>query len=165
MRLVVKLSMAAALVAVSATAAAQTMAVVDMQKVFAGAPQVQKIKSALQTKFTVRKAALQKQGQALQADIMAFEKNKAVMSASNVTKTKKKITAEGAAFHQAQLKYQSDLMSMQATQTKQLLVKIKAVVSSEAKKQHVDVVFPEQAVLYSSGMKNLTPAVIADLKG
>lgn len=165
MRLVVKLSMAAALVAISATAAAQTMGVVDMQKVFANAPQVQKIKSDLQAKFTSRKAALQQQGKTLQADIMTFEKNKAVMSASNVTKTKNKITTEGAAFHQAQLKYQGDLMSMQAKQTKQLLAKIKAVIGSEAKKQHVEVVFPKQAVLYSDGMKDLTAAVIANLKG
>ena len=126
---------------------------------------VWKIKTALQAKFTTRKVALQKKGQALQADIMAFEKNKAVMSASSVTKTKNKITAEGSAFHQAQMKYQSDLMSMQNVQTKQLLAKIKVVVSTEAKKQHVDVVFPEQAVLYSAGTKDLTSAIIADLKG
>lgn len=157
--------MAAACVACSVGVYADGgIGVVDMKTVFTTSPKVKQIKGELTKQFEPEKQKLQKMGDALQADIAAYQKNKAVMSKDDMKKAQDKITAEESSFRDAQSKFQQDVFNAQNKSLETFMTDVKASVKVVAEKQKLDLVVPNNDVLYSKDDKDITKAVLDNLK-
>ena len=158
-----------ALVAVACAAwsigvCADGIGVVDMKTIFTTSPKVKSIKANLTKQFDPEKAKLEKMGNALQADIAQYQKNKAVMSKDDLKKNQDKITAEENSFRDAQTKFQQDVFNAQNKSLEDFMGNVKAAVKIVAEKEKLDLVIPNNDVLYSKGDKDLTKEVLDNLK-
>lgn len=155
---------AAACAAWSIGASADGIGVVDMKTVFTTSPKVKSIKANLTKQFDPEKAKIEKMGNALQADIAKYQKNKAVMSQADMKKAQDSITAEESNFRDAQTKFQQDVFNAQNKSLETFMTDVKAAVKVVADKQKLDLVIPNNDVLYSKGDKDITKDVLANLK-
>lgn len=151
----------ASLFAMSAIAA--QVGVVDMQKIFRSAPQVKQINATLTKQFANRKTSIMKMGKQLQTDIQQYQKNKAVMSAKELKNLKSKITKEETQLRQAQSKFQQDLFAAQNKKMTQFMDNVRRIVKSIAAKKKLDMVLPQNTVLYSDTGLNITDEVLSKL--
>lgn len=138
--------------------------VVDMQKIFKSAPQIQQINSTLTQKFANRKQKIIEMGKQLQTQIQKFQKNKAVMSASDLATMKKNITAQEMKLRQMQAQFQQDFFKAQNKRMSEFMTKVRGIVKTIAAKKDLDMVLPKNSVLYSQGGADITPQVITALQ-
>lgn len=161
-----KLAMVAAVVCAAWTmgACAEGVGVVDMKTIFTTSPKVKEIKANLTKQFDPEKSKLEKMGQALQADVANYQKNKAVMNAKDLKALQDKITKEEGDFRTAQTKFQQDVFNAQNKSLEVFMASVKASVKTVAEKEKLDLVIPNNDVLYSKGDKDITKEVLANLK-
>jgi len=138
--------------------------VVDMKTLFTTSSKVKAIKANLMKQFDPQKEKLQKMGESLQADIAKYQKNKAVMSQDDLKKAQDNITKEEADMRQAQTKFQQDVFAAQNTSLESFMKDVKAAAKIVAEKQKLDLIIPDNDVLYSKDDKNVTKEVLANLK-
>ncbi|OGT63543.1 MAG: hypothetical protein A3J38_01110 [Gammaproteobacteria bacterium RIFCSPHIGHO2_12_FULL_45_9] len=138
--------------------------VVDMHKVFDAAPEVKQINSRLTDEFSGRRDKVVKLGQALQSDVKKLQKDQAVMSSKDATVLKNQIMKEQGEFRAAQTQFQQDLYAAQNKAMAKFMEKLQVAVKKVAEKQHLSLVLPQNAVLYSASNLDLTSAVISNLK-
>ncbi|MDP1574905.1 MAG: OmpH family outer membrane protein [Coxiellaceae bacterium] len=155
---------AVACAAWSIGASADGIGVVDMKMIFTTSPKVKAIKANLTKQFDPEKAKLEKMGNTLQADIAKYQKNKAVMSKDDMKKAQDSITAEESAFRDAQTKFQQDVFNAQNKSLETFMGDVKAAVKVVADKQKLDLVIPNNDVLFSKGDKDITKEVLENLK-
>lgn len=149
----------------SISSMAESVGIVDMDQILQSAPQVKNIEKDLQKQFTARKAQLDKVGQSLQKNIADYQKNKAVMDAKKLTTLEGKINEERQTFQQDSIKFQTDFAKARKAQTDQFIQKIKQVVGTIAQQKKLDLVLPKGVLLYTKGGTDITPQVLAKLKG
>ncbi len=143
---------------------AEAVGVVDMQTIFHNSPQVKKISANLQAQFKSRKSEIVAMGRKMQANLQKYQKNKSVMSASDVKKLQTTITTEEMSIRAAQAKFQQDLFKAQNKKMAALMNKIRGIVKMVAAKQKLDLVLPKNSVLYSKNDMDITVTVLKDLK-
>ena|SRR3990167_1012448 len=158
------LTAAAILTAWSITASANGIGVVDMKMIFTKSPDVKSIKEKLNTQFTPEKNKLEKMGQALQADIAQYQKNKAVMKPADLAKLQSSITAQETQFRTEQAKFQQEVFAAQNKSLADFMASVKAAVKTVAEKDNLDLVIPNNDVLYSKDNKDITKEVLENLK-
>lgn len=146
------------------SAFANQIGVVNMQKIFQDSPQVKKINANLTRQFANRKQNIMKMGKRLRANIQKYQKNKEVMSAKALTNLKNQITKEEAQVRQAQVKFQQDLFAAQNAKMTNFMNKVRGIVKTIAAKKKLDMVLPENTVLYSDTGMNITSEVLDKLK-
>lgn len=155
----------AAFVAVSsASVFAGGVGVVDMKTIFSTSPKVKEIKSQLTAQFNPEKAKLQKMGEALQASIANYQKNKPTMKAADLSKLEAGITAQETTFRAAQAKFQQDVFNAQNKSLETFMDSVKAAVKVVAEKDKLDLVVPSNDVLYTKDKTDITKEVLDNLK-
>ncbi len=156
---------AAACVAMfSMTAFAGTVGVVDMKQIFTTSAKVKEIKAQLTKQFSPEKATLDKSAAALQADIQKYQKNKTVMSKTDLDNLQTQISNEEMQFRQDQAKFQQDVYTAQNQQLQQFMAMVKTAVQTVATKDKLDLVLPDNDVLYSNNSLDITKQVLDAMK-
>ena len=143
---------------------AEGVAVVDMKTIFTTSSKVKAIKAGLAKQFDGQKAGIEKMGNALQADVAKYQKNKDVMSKDDLAKAEANLTSEENAFRAAQTKFQQDVYNAQNKSLESFMDEVKAAVKTVATKQNLDLVVPNNDVLYNKGDKDITKQVMDNLK-
>ena len=143
--------------------AADRIGVVDMKEIVQSSPQIKKINEQLGRQFASRRQNIMKMGQALQEQLKDYTKNKAVMSKADLDKLQAKITSEEATLRQEQAKFQQDLYAAQNKEMADFIEKVKGVVKTIAAKENLNLVLPNNAVLYSAQHVDITQTVITTL--
>ena len=143
---------------------ADGVGVVDMKTVFTTSPKVKEIKTQLTKQFDPEKAKIEKMGDALQANIAKYQKNKAVMSQADLKTLQDNITKQESDFRDAQTKFQQDVFNAQNKSLDDFMNSVKAAVKVVAIKDKLDLVVPNNDVLYSKDNKDITKEVLANLK-
>lgn len=140
--------------------AGDDVGVVNMKKVIQQSSQVKNMSSDLHKQFSSEQKKLKKQQDALSADMQKYQKQKTVLSDKKLKALKSKISEQGMKLRQAQAKFQRDLYAAQSASMKKVMKKVRGVIRSVAKDNDVDLVLPENVVLYSKESKDLTSDVI-----
>lgn len=148
----------------SVGALADGVGVVDMKSIFSTSPKVKSIKAELTKQFSPEKTKLETTGQALQADITKYQKNKDVMNKKDLAALETSITNQETAFRAAQAKFQQDVFNAQNARLTQFMDSVKASVKMVAEKDKLDLVIPSNDVLYTKNDKDLTKEVLANMK-
>jgi len=148
----------------SVGAFADGVGVVDMKTIFSTSPKVKSIKAELSKQFEPQKSKLEKMGQALQADIAKYQKNKAVMNQKDTTALETSITDQETAFRAAQTKFQQDVFNAQNKSLNDFMNSVKAAVKVVAEKNKLDLVIPSNDVLYTKNNTDITQDVLKDIK-
>lgn len=156
-----KLVMAAALSAVmmvpvmAATTATSTaspvmtpVAVVNVQQILEASPRVQKLNNGLRDKFKPEQTSLEAEQKALEKEMDQFKRDISVMNAADKAKTEAKIKADQDAFVKKAGVFQKKLNAAQQEVMKTVFESMNTVITSVAKKNHVQVVIDSQAVAY-----------------
>ena len=145
-------------------AVADGVGVVNMKTIFSTSPQVKEIKANLTKQFDPQKTKLEKMGQALQADITKYQKNKDVMNKKDLTTLESSITAQETKFRDAQGKFQQDVYTAQNQRLTQFMDSVKASVKVVAEKNKLDLVIPSNDVLYTKDKTDITQQVLSNMK-
>lgn len=148
----------------SVGAMAEDIAVVNMKTIFRSSPQAKSINASLKKQFSVRKAGIVKMRQQLQAEVQKYQKNQTTMSKASLATLQQKISMHSAALRQSQPKFQSDLIAAQNKKMKAFLNRVKAAVSDVAKRKGLDLVLPNNAVLYSKSKLDVTASVLSAMR-
>jgi len=138
--------------------------VVNMKTIFKTSSKVKAIKTELTKQFEPQKDKLQKMGDALQADIGKYQKNKDVMSKTDLATLQSSITQQETAFSDARTKFQEDVMDAQNKSLDTFMTSVKTAVKSVAEKDKLDLVVPSNDVLYSKDNKDITQDVLSEMK-
>lgn len=163
-KLVVAVAAVVAISSASVFADGVGVGVVNMKTIFTTAPQVKTIKADLKKQFEPQKDKLEKMGQALQADMDKYRKNSAVMDAKSKAALEASITTQENAFRDAQTKFQQDVFNAQNKSLETFMDSVKVAVAVVAKKDNLDLVVPNNDVLYSKDNKDITQDVISNMK-
>lgn len=137
--------------------------VVDMKTVFTTSSKVKTIKAGLAKQFDPQKAKLEKLGNALQSEIANYQKNKAVMSKDDAKKAQDQIAKDESNFRDAQTKFQQDVFNAQNKSLEDFMSSVKSAVKVVAEKQKLDLVIPNNDVLYSKDNNDITKDVLKNL--
>ena len=155
---------AAVATAFSVSAMAGGVGVVDMKKIFSTSPEVKSIKAELTKKFDPEKTKLEVMGKDLQANIAKYQKNKEVMNKKDLGMLESTITNQEEKFRDAQGKFQQDVYQAQNERLNQFMTSVKAAVAKVAQKNKLDLVLPDNDVLYQSNSMDITQQVMDDMK-
>jgi len=150
-------------VLIATSAFATTIGTVNMQKIFKSSSRVKKINSTLKSKFAKRKNKLVAQGKALQTDIKKYQKNKSVMKKTTLAKLQNKIQKESDDLRQAQTKFQQDLFATQNSAMHTFMKTLSSTVASVAKQDKIDLVLPQNNLIYANNKLDITNDVLKKL--
>lgn len=150
--------------ACSMSALASGFGVVDMKKIFSSSPEVKAIKAQLTKQFDPEKTKLEAMGKDLQANIAKYQKNKDVMNKKELTTLESTITNQEDKFRDAQGKFQQDVYQAQNERLTQFMTTVKAAVAKVAAKNKLDLVLPDNDVLYQGNNMDITQQVMDDMK-
>lgn len=160
----VVLTVAALVAAFSMSTFADSVGVVDMKSIFSTSPKVKEIKAELTKQFNPEKTKLESMGQALQANIAKYQKNKDVMNKKDLDALEKSINDQETAFRTAQAKFQQDVYTAQNQRLTQFMDSVKAAVKTVAEKDKLDLVIPSNDALYTKNDKDITQEVLKNMK-
>lgn len=149
---------------VGASAMSKDIGVVNMQTVFKTAPKARKMNAELKKEFSGRKADIFKMGKELRQEIQNYKKNQAVLGKTKLIALQQKINQQGMKFRQAQMKFRSDLVAAQNKKMAAFLSQVREAAEKVAKKKGLDIVLPNNAVLYSSNAMDITSEVLSALE-
>lgn len=152
------------LLATSVWAADNKIAVVDVQKVLATAPQVAAIKTKLQNQFDPQSKAITELQKQLQADVEKYTKDNAVMKDKEKKDLQDKVTTEQKKVRDLEVSFQQNLVNAQNQAMQTILKQIQDTAEDIAKKQKYDLVLVKGAVLYSDATLDITDQVVTALK-
>lgn len=147
-----------------ANAYAYTIGVVDIQKILSSDHGINKIQSALGSKFSSDRDRLSAMAKKLQDDGASFEKNRAVMSKADVAKKEEELKKEANKVQLEQAQFQQKYMQAQQSAMKDFVENIKSAASTVAKNDKLDAVFIDNSVLYAKDSKDITSAVLDKMK-
>lgn len=144
--------------------AAERVGVVNMKQIIESSPQIKKINEQLGRQFASRRNKIMQMGQALQTELKNYAKNKAVMSKADLEKLQAKVRNQELTLRQEQAKFQQDLYAAQSKEMADFIAKVKDVVKTIAAKENLNLVLPNNAVLYSAQNVDITQNVINSLQ-
>lgn len=93
-----------------------------------------------------------------------LQKNKATMSKTQIAAAEKSIQAQSQELQQDQGKYMAAVMGARQDAMQSIVASIKAAATEVAKKDHLDLVMQQEAIVYAKNSKDITKEVIADMK-
>jgi len=140
------------------------VAVVDVQKVLADAPQVASVKTKLQNQFDPQSKEIANMQKQLQADVEKYSKDSAVMKDKEKKDLQDKIADNQKKLRDKEVSFQQDLVNAQNQAMQGILKQIQDAAENIAKKQQYDMVLVKGAVLYNNAALDITDKVIASLK-
>ncbi len=163
MKIVTKLAVIAASV-LTVTSYANTIGVVDVQKILENSAQAKSLRTKLQKQFSAKHDQIMSQGKAMQTDIQNFQKNQAVMSPKDLDALKQKITNEQQQLGQEQNQFQQDYMTARTKAMDDIMQSVQASAAKVAAKKNLDLVVAKQTVIYAKDGSDITSDVLAGMK-
>lgn len=138
--------------------------VVDMHKVITDAPQMQKIKSDLESRFKPRETKLLSARDTLKADADKLRKDGNILSKTERDNLQKKVVSEQQNLQQQQMAFQQEVMKAQNDAVKNLVDQVKTITQQIAKKERLNVVISNDTVVYFDNKFDITNQVLTTLK-
>jgi outer membrane protein len=164
---IIALAASAALAAGLVQAQAQTdlkIGVVSYNRLLQESPQAKKTMEALRVEFAPKQQDLVKLNASLKAKADALEKNRATMTADQVTKAEKELRDGQREFSQKQTDFQEDANTRQNEEMSKLEAVLVKEVQTYAQAQKYDLVVASNGILYSNNTLDITANVLAVLK-
>jgi len=164
---IVALAATAALAAGSVQAQASTdmkVGIVNFNRLMQESPQGKATMEALKVEFAPKQQDLVKLNAALKAKADALEKNRATMTAEQVTKAEKELRDGQRDLSQKNTDYNEDANTRQNEEMSKLEAVLVKEVQAYAQAQKFDLVMVSQGIVYSANNIDITPAVLAVLK-
>jgi outer membrane protein len=164
---IIALAATAALAAGLVQAQAQTemkIGVVNFNRLMQDSPQGKATMEALKVEFAPKQQDLVKLQAALKAKADALEKNRATMTADQVTKAEKELRDGQRDLSQRNTDYNEDANTRQNEEMSKLEAVLVKEVQAYAQAQKFDLVMVSQGVVYSASNIDITPNVLAVLK-
>lgn len=152
------------LATVSFASASPSIGVVNMKVLFQQSPEAKKLSKTLEDQFSGRKNDLSNLQNALQVRAQNFEKNKPTMSHAKAVAEQKAIDAQSAQLTQKSMQFRQDLYTAQNNAMDSFLNTAQGAVAAVAKSKNLDVVIPQNVVLYSSSNLDITNDVMKKLE-
>ena len=151
------------LLAGSAIAAEQKIAVVNMQEVMGQIPQSATIMQSLEAEFKDERAALTK----LEKDIQYFQEKKqrdaALMSKKEIEELDKKIAEAYREYQTRGKAFQQQIAKRQNEETNKILALVRQAINNIAAKDKYDLVLEQKAVIFSKPDANISEKVIKQI--
>lgn len=138
--------------------------VLDMQEVWAKAPQVSESKIKLEKEFQSRNNDLMNKQKAIQAKHEAFHRDREVLGDSERLKREREISNLQHDFQRLSEETQTDYRIRQEEEMKAFQDVLLSAVESIGKKGKYDLILPNQTTLFNANSVNVTEQVIEKLK-
>jgi len=149
---------------VQAQATDLKIGVVSYQRLLQESPQAKKTMEALRVEFAPKQQDLVKLNASLKAKADALEKNRATMTADQVTKAEKELRDGQREFSQKQTDFQEDANTRQNEEMSKLEAVLVKEVQTYAQAQKFDLVLASNGILYSNNSLDITANVLSVLK-
>jgi outer membrane protein len=147
-----------------ASAVELKVAVVDLSKILASAPQVAAMRTKLQNQFDPRNKELMELGKTIQTEGEKYNKDSAVMKDQEKKDMQVKLTSQQKKFVEMQGSFQKDLMAEETKAMQEISKQIQEVVDGIAKKKGYNLVLAKGAVAYNDVSFEITDEVLSALK-
>lgn len=157
-------SFGVALVASAGLQAADKIAVVDVASVFQQLPQREAVAKQLENEFKDRATELQKMQKDLQAKIKRLQDGGQSMKEAERRKLEKDAIAERGKFDVKMKAFEDDNAKRQMEERNKLLGRIRDAVKVVADKEGYDVVMDSNTLAYMNPAKDITAAVLKQVK-
>ena len=145
-----------------ALADGQKIAVVNIQRVLAEAPQARSASQTLEAEFGPKGKALETQKKDFEGRAQKFERDQATMSEAERTKTSRELRDTQLNYERRAKEFQEDVQLRQNEELQQVQKPIVEVVRVYAKAQGYDIVLAD-GVIYSSDAVDITSQLLSTL--
>jgi len=145
-----------------ALADGQKIAVVNIQRVLAEAPQARSASQTLESEFGTRGKALEAQKKEFEARAQKFERDQATMSEAERTKTSRELRDAQLSYERRAKEFQEDVQLRQNEELQKVQKTIVEAVRVYAKAQGYDVVLAD-GVIYNSESVDITAQLLSSL--
>jgi outer membrane protein len=168
MRLQVKrwisLTLLVATLGLTGTALADKIGVVDLQRLFAEAPQARAAQQALENEFVPRQKAFEAQKKDFDTRVKNFERDKATMSEADLTKAQRDLRDLQLALERRGKEFQEDAQVRQNEEMQKVQRAIYEAVRGFGKAQGYDLVLTTQGAIYNNDSLDITNQVLQALQ-
>ena len=147
----------------TAQAAETRIAVINPMRLIKEAPQAEKARKTLRSKFSSRRQELENLQQKLQNEQKTFNKNQSIMSSSERQKKQNQLQQDQQNFQQKQNAYNQDVQRAEQSAFGKLRKKIYDVIVDVAKKHHYDLVLSD-GIVYATKKVDITDQVLQQLR-
>lgn len=138
--------------------------VVDLQSLMTTSAQGKKLSKEMEDMMADSQKKMEKDGNELKAMMENFEKNKAVMSKDKIKDETAKINAKQVQLQQMRGQMQQQYMAKNQELMAKFTESAKVATASVAKSNGLDVVFPNNIILYAKSPKDITKNVAGQMK-
>jgi outer membrane protein len=145
-----------------ALADGQKIAVVNIQRVLAEAPQARSASQTLESEFGPRGKALEAQKKEFEARAQKFERDQATMSEAERTKTSRELRDAQLSYERRAKEFQEDVQLRQNEELQKVQKTIVEAVRVYAKGQGFDIVLAD-GVIYNSDAVDITAQLLSSL--
>lgn len=146
-----------------AALAATSIAVVNSARLIKESPQAEAARARLKSEFADRRVALKSMQKDLVQEAQKLQRDKSVMSSSELTKEQNDLRQKQLAFKHKQDDYNQDVSKREKEEFNKLRKDIYDVIVRVAKSSHYDLVLSE-GVVYAADKINITDKILARLK-
>lgn len=143
---------------------AMSVGTVNMADVLQHSPETAKIQKTLASHFSGEQKKLQSQATKLQQALQNYEKNKAVMSKSQLKKAQADLQKQEISLQQNKQRFQQAVSTMQMQLSKKMFAHVKSAIAKVASSEKLDIVMPNTVVLYAGSKVDITSKVMSSLK-
>lgn len=148
----------------SVGAMAQSIGTVDMKRIFESSPQVKKLNDQLTKQYAPDRDKIVAMGKSLQENINKLQRNQAVMDKKSLDTLRDTIAKQEQELRMQQAQFQQTLYAAQNKAMNDFMNKITDVVKKIAASKNLDLVLPQNSILYAKDGMDITQNVIDQLK-
>lgn len=160
-----KVWLCAALLAFGTSYADVKIGTVDFNKSIEQSKQVAALKSEMESKFKARRSKIEAERSSIQASVQALHRNEATLAKSDIEKRQADIENRASKLQKMESDYQRDLLAFRSTEFDKIVKAFKQSVANVAKKDGLNVVINQSAIVYSqSAVEDITDSVAKTLK-
>jgi outer membrane protein len=145
-----------------ALADGQKIAVVNIQRVLAEAPQARSASQTLESEFGPRGKALESQKKEFEGRAQKFERDQATMSEAERTKTSRELRDAQVSYERRAKEFQEDVQLRQNEELQKVQKTIVEATRAYAKAQGFDIVLAD-GVIYNSDAVDITAQLLSSL--
>lgn len=148
----------------SVGAIAQSIGIVNMRQIFESSPQIKKINDQLNKQYSPQRDKIVTMGKALQQNINKLQKNQAIMDKKSLDQLRDAIAKQEQDLRMQQAQFQQTLFAAQNKAMNDFMDKVTAVAKQIAEQKKIDIVLPQNSLLYAKDSMDITQDVMNALK-
>lgn len=148
----------------SVVAMAENIGVVNMRQIFESSPQVKNINEKLNKEYSPQRDKIVTMGKALQENINKLQKNQAVLDKKSLDDLRSSIAKQEQDLRAQQAQFQQTLFAAQNKAMNDFMNQVTAAVKKVAGEKNLDLVMPNNSLLYAKNSMDITSDVVKALK-